>query len=83
MTTTTTKTITNSQLAEFLDYVHHWYGKGGLYDMGATHMQIWEATKRYLREPAHYEQFTGETEDRCTVRFLLEDMFGLAEVAKQ
>jgi hypothetical protein len=72
--------ISNRALAQFLDYVHDWYGEGGVYDMGATHSQIADATMRYLREPAHLERFEGDTLDRGTVRIFLEDMFGLSEV---
>jgi len=72
--------ISTSALAQFLDYVHDWYGEGGVYDMGATHSQVADATMRYLQEPAHLERFEGDTLDRDTVRIFLEDMFGLSEV---
>ena len=35
-------------IAPFIDYLHDFYGPGGLYDMGATYRQLFDATVYYL-----------------------------------
>ena len=62
----------------FLHYVSDFYGPGGIYDMGATPLQIAEATiyrltdREYVNKP-----FYGDTMDREYVRDILKMLFKL------
>ena len=62
----------------FLHYVSDFYGPGGIYDMGATPLQIAEATiyrltdREYVNKP-----FYGDTMDREYVRDILKALFKL------
>ena len=59
---------------EFINYVKKFYGPGGLYDMGATDDQIFEATQIYIGRGA---DFAGDSFDREAVRDILIRDFGL------
>tara|TARA_R100000458_G_C8146639_1_gene155840 strand:+ start:116 stop:343 length:228 start_codon:yes stop_codon:yes gene_type:complete len=63
---------------EFTDYVFSFYGKGGLYDMGATRQQIIRATYARLNSLDHVKlTFDQDTVDREIVRDILIEKFGL------
>ena len=66
----------------FLDYLHEFYGAGGIYDMGATHTHLCTATMMYISSPDREQSFEGDSFDREQVRSILEDRFGLEEVAR-
>ena len=58
----------------FVNYVHKFYGDGGLYPMGATMRQIAAATQILLdrRDDVEFDSF-----DREKVRDILIERFGL------
>lgn len=58
----------------FVPYVYNFYGKNGLYDMGATIEQIAEATQILIDENKIVDFGRG---DRIKVRNLLVIKFGL------
>ena len=60
---------------QFIDYVFSFYGKGGIYDMGATKEQIREATNVRLENKD--TPFDGDSVDRELVRDILIAKFGL------
>jgi len=70
-----------SMMIDFLAYVEDFYGKGGIYDMGATPEQIIVATKQYIgtvgTNPEDSFSFCGDSVDREKVRDIMIDMFGL------
>lgn len=72
------------ELLTFIDYVHSFYGKGGLYDLGATKEEITLATAVYLKDLAQepYDPdavsrltFAGDSVDRENVREVLLNEF--------
>lgn len=65
-------------LAPFIDYCHEFYGDGGIYDMGASYDQLYQATGIYLSDTEH--PFEGDSFDREQVRAILESRFGLSEI---
>ena len=69
-------------ILEFVNYVKGFYSKGGIYDMGATDMQIYEATSKYIKEVGFYSEenslgFSGDSLDREHVRDIMIRDFGL------
>jgi hypothetical protein len=64
-------------IAPFIDYLQDYYGPGGIYDMGATYRQLFDATVYYLQDNEH--PFEGDSFDREHVRAILENRFGLSE----
>ena len=64
-------------IAPFIDYLHDYYGPGGVFDMGATYRQLLDATVYYLQDYEH--PFEGVSFDREHVRMILENRFGLSE----
>lgn len=60
---------------EFLVYVESFYGKGGIYDMGATGEQIIAATQKYINQVN--TDFCGDSFDREKVRDIMIEDFGL------
>jgi hypothetical protein len=67
---------TNSMKNAFVDYVFSFYGKDGLYPMGATIEQIILATAKLLNSEKEYD-FAGDSVDRERVRDILISEFGL------
>ena len=67
---------------EFVSYVYDFYGKNGIYDMGATISEIQTATIDYIAESKHYGdgKFYGDTIDRERVREIMIEKFNLKEV---
>ena len=66
-------------IGEFIGYVYDFYGKGGIYDMGATVNQITTATIDYLSiclSKGEYK-FCGDTLDRERVRDIMIEKFNL------
>ena len=62
----------------FTDYVFSFYGKDGIYDMGATKEQIKKATYTRLNSLKYVKlPFDQDTIDREIVRDILIDKFGL------
>jgi hypothetical protein len=64
-------------LKEFRDYVHQFYGKGGLYDLGCSIPQIEIAIYAYvgqLKLNDDLEWGEGDSLDRERVRYILEEM---------
>lgn len=61
---------------DFIDYVFEFYGKGGIYDMGATKQQIARATYILLGEFGE-DTFCGDSLDRERIRDIMIDAFGL------
>jgi hypothetical protein len=72
--------LTNEQkrigiaVVEFVGYVHQFYGTDGVYDMGATRLQICEATKILLENQGNVE---FDSLDRERVRDILIDKYNL------
>ncbi len=62
---------------EFLDYVFSFYGKGGIYDMGATKDQILSALHDYTQDPDFISWCEGDSVDRERVRDILINKFNL------
>jgi len=75
----------NPQLADFRDYVHSFYGKEGLYDLGCGIPDIEIAIVDYLNicvNPDRFEEWgDGDSLDRERVRFILEAK-GFEEIKK-
>ena len=69
-------------IKEFVSYVYDFYGKGGIYDMGATVSQITTATIDYLSDCLSKRQYTfcGDSLDRERVRDIMISKFNLKEV---
>ena len=68
-------------LTPFVDYCHDFYGSGGIYDMGATRSQLFEAAATYLFSPDREADFEGDSFDREQVREILH-RWGLAELKR-
>lgn len=69
-------------LKEFRDYVHHFYGKGGIYDLGCGIPDIEIAIYAYvgqLKLNDDLEWGEGDSLDRERVRYILEAM-GFEEI---
>ena len=63
---------------EFLDYVFSFYGKGGIYDMGATKDQILSAFHDYTQDPDFSSRWCdGDSIDRETGSGILINKFNL------
>ena len=71
-----------AKLKGFRDYVHSFYGKDGIYDLGCGIPDIETAIIKYAVEcmdiPQHWGG--GDSVDRERVRYILEDM-GFKEIA--
>ena len=69
-------------IKEFVNYVYDLYGKGGVYDMGATVSQITTATIDYLSSLLSKGEYTfcGDSLDRERVRDIMISKFNLKEV---
>ena len=69
------------KMNEFVDYVYDFYGKNGIYDMGATVSQIQTATIDYIADINSYINnkgtFWGDSLDRERVRQILIKKFDL------
>lgn len=68
------------ELKEFRDYVHCFYGKDGVYDLGCGIPDIETAIMKYVYRCMIGERAWGggDSIDRERVRYILEDM-GFAE----
>ena len=66
-------------IKEFVSYVYDFYGKGGIYDMGATISQITTATIDYLSSLLSKQEYTfcGDSLDRERVRDIMIEKFDL------
>ena len=64
---------------EFVDYVYDFYGKNGIYDMGATRDNITTATIDYVSSDDSLP-FYGDSLDRERVRDIMISKFNLKEV---
>ena len=64
---------------EFVDYVYDFYGKNGIYDMGATRDNITTATIDYIASDDSLP-FYGDSLDRERVRDILTSKFNLKEI---
>jgi len=63
--------------AKFVDYVYSFYGRGGIYDMGAVKRDIQQATQDYLNKPnCNFAAPEGDSLDRENVRDILIDDYG-------
>ncbi len=62
------------ELLTFIDYVHSFYGKDGVYDFGATKEDITLATAVYLRNLGK-QDFAADSIDREHVREVLLNEF--------
>lgn len=60
---------------DFIMYVHSFYGKDGVYPMGATIPMIIDAVGILLTEEDH--DFAGDSFDREKVRDIMISQFGL------
>ena len=67
------------RMNEFVSYVYDFYGKNGIYDMGATRDNITTATIDYLATDDSLP-FYGDSLDRERVRDILTSKFNLKEV---
>jgi hypothetical protein len=69
---------TDQQLDEFYDYVLSFYGKDGIYPMGATLPLIQKATSDIIQIiNIKGEEFCGDSIDRELVRDLLISKYNL------
>ena len=66
------------RMNEFVEYVHDFYGKDGIYDMGATRDNITTATIDYISSENSLP-FYGDSLDRERVRDILTSKFNLKE----
>lgn len=66
---------------DFLEYVFLFYGKSGVYDMGATMEMIISAVGDLLVEPDW--DFAADSVDREKVRDIMMKQFGLTFPTKQ
>jgi hypothetical protein len=65
-------------MTDFYDYVLSFYGKGGIYPMGATLPLIQQATQDLIRIlKIKGQEFCGDSVDRELVRDLLIDKYKL------
>jgi hypothetical protein len=65
-------------MTEFYDYVLSFYGKDGIYPMGATLTVVRKATKDLIRIlKIKGQEFCGDSVDRELVRDLLIDKYKL------
>lgn len=64
-----------SDLDQFYSYVLSFYGKNGIYDMGATLDEVMEATAKYLKSPE--TKFEGDSFDREHVRDIMINDYDL------
>ena len=64
------------RMNEFVSYVYDFYGKNGIYDMGATVSQIQTATIDYIASDDSLP-FYGDSLDRERVRDILTSKFDL------
>lgn len=75
----------NPVLVEFRDYVHSFYGKGGIYDLGCSIPEIEAAIMDYIKivsDPDRFEEWgDGDSLDRERVREILENNYGFEEIA--
>jgi hypothetical protein len=74
--------MNKAKLNNFIKYVLYFYGKDGLYDMGATREQVAYATGVLVTTISltpNSPTFEGDTVDREKVRTILENTFGLVE----
>ena len=75
----------NPVLVEFRDYVHSFYGKDGIYDLGCSIPEIEVAIMDYIKivsDPDRFEEWgDGDSLDRERVREILENDYGFAEIA--
>jgi hypothetical protein len=62
-------------MEQFYSYVLSFYGKNGIYDMGATLDEVMEATAKYLQ--ASETKFEGDSFDREHVRDIMMNDYGL------
>lgn len=62
----------------FYSYVFSFYGKSGIYDMGATMDQIMEATAKYLKTENVY--FCGDSYDREMLVDIMVNDYALVPV---
>jgi len=61
----------------FVDYVYSFYGRGGIYDMGALKRDIQQATRDYLNKPdCNFDAPNGDSLDRENVRDILISGYG-------
>ena len=69
-------------LKDFRDYVHSFYGKNGIYDLGCGIPDIETAIMKYVADCLEDADRWGggDSIDRERVRFILEDM-GFEEIA--
>ena len=64
-------------LKEFRDYVHSFYGKDGIYDLGCSIPDIENAIFAYMGKIQFIEWLDwgeGDSLDRERVRYILEEM---------
>lgn len=69
-----------TQIEQFFEYCVEWYGKGGIYDHGATDHQIAHCIMRHIHNPDRTSEFQGDTIDREQVREWLSSVYGLKEL---
>ena len=67
-------------MKEFVDYVMSFYGKDGIYDIGATRDEVWNATciriKINADMPLNGISFEGDSIDRESVRDIILELRG-------
>jgi hypothetical protein len=68
-------------MEQFYSYVLSFYGKNGIYDMGATLDEVMEATAKYLQQPE--TMFAGDSFDREHVRDIMMQDYGLVFTVPQ
>ena len=68
-------------IKEFINYVYDFYGKNGIYDMGATRDNITTATIDYISSLLSKREykFCGDSLDRERVRDIMISKFNLKE----
>jgi hypothetical protein len=75
--------IGKEKFLEFRDYVHSFYGKDGLYDLGCGVPDIEKAIYVYFGKIQVIEWMEwgeGDSVDRERVRYILEQDFGFDEL---
>ena len=69
-------------LKPFVEYCHSFYGQGGIYDMGVSMTELYEAAATYLLSPDREAEFEGDSFDREQVREILHH-WGFNELVKE
>ena len=73
MTILETPGFTQTELNEFVDYVHEFYGPEGIYPIGMTRDDVIRCLNVLTSDDGEeYEEFSGDSMDREIIREMFE-----------